>query len=367
MLHHPARDFDAASPLALHAGSGGLWVPKKPALIRARTRDNLMTFDARTVDSTGAFLIGELERLDQTLHEPLVSVSWSRDIDLREDVTIADEVSSFTNSTFASTGGTHPTGKSWIGKDANAIAAMQLDISKTAYPLTLWGEQVSYTIPELESAMKLGRPVDAQKYEGLKLKHQMDTDEQVYTGDGELGLVGLTNAPNTLIATSNVANGQTSGTPKWSTKTPDDILNDFNTALTTTWGNSGWAVPPSNVLIPPAQFGFLVSQKVSTAGNISTLKYVLENNISTQQGTPLKILPLKWLIGRGAGGTPGVLGTVDRMVIYTKDPLRVRFPMTPLQRTPLEYRAIFQTTTYFGRLGAVEFVYPETLSYWDGI
>lgn len=366
MFQHPASHFEAASPLAIHAGGGGLWTPKKPALIRARTRDNLMTFDARTIDSTGAFLIGELERLDQTLHEPLVSVSWSRDIDLREDVTIADELSSFTNSTFASTGGTHPTGKSWIGKDANAIAAMQLDISKTAYPLTLWGEQISYTIPELESAQKLGRPVDAQKYEGLKLKHQMDTDEMVYTGDSELSLLGLVNSDPTIPHT-NVANGATSGGPHWATKTPDDILNDFNTALTTTWQNSGWAVPPANVLVPPAQFGFLVSQKVSSAGNISTLKYVLENNISTQQGTKLSILPLKWLIGRGAGGTPGQLGTVDRMVVYTKDPLRVRYPMTPLQRTPLEYRAIYQTTTYFGRLGAVEWVYPETASYWDGI
>ena len=34
----------------------------------------------RAVDSTGAFMVGELERLDLTLHEPLASVSWGRDI-----------------------------------------------------------------------------------------------------------------------------------------------------------------------------------------------------------------------------------------------------------------------------------------------
>lgn len=83
----------------------------------------MMTFDARTIDSTGAFLVGELERLDQTLHMPLTSVTWSRDIDLREDVSIADEVSSFTNSMFAAAGGPSPAGKSWVGKDANAIRA----------------------------------------------------------------------------------------------------------------------------------------------------------------------------------------------------------------------------------------------------
>jgi hypothetical protein len=47
---------------------------------------NQFTYDRMTIDSTGAFLVGELERLDQKLHEPLVAVTWGRDIDLREDV-----------------------------------------------------------------------------------------------------------------------------------------------------------------------------------------------------------------------------------------------------------------------------------------
>ena len=55
------------------------------------------------------------------------------------------------------------------------------------------------------------------------------------------------------------------------------------------------------------------------------------------------------------------------MVAYTKDAKRVRYPLVPLQRTPLEYRSIFHLTTYFGRLGCVEFVYPETIQYADGI
>lgn len=364
MFQTPSRAFEGASAIALSAGSD-LWLPKKPAIIRARTRDAMMTFDQRTVDSTGAFLIGELERLDQTLHEPLVAVTWSRDIQLREDVTLADEVSSFTNSSFASTGGTRPAGKSWIGKDANAIASMQLDIGKTAQPLTLWGEEISYTIPELESAVKLGRPVDAQKYEGLKLKHQMDIDEMVYTGDTDLGYLGLTNN-TTAVTPANFANGA-QGSPQWANKTPDEILADFNTAITTVWQASGWAVLPSDFLIPPAQFGYIATQKVSQAGNVSILTYVLENNITKQSGGRLNIRPLKWLIGRGAGGTPGTLGTVDRAVVYTNDVNRVRYPMTPLQRTPLEYRSIFQNTTYFGRLGVVEFVYGETVGYFDGL
>ena len=57
----------------------------------------MFTIDRATIDSTGAFLVGELERMDQTLNMPLVSYKWSRDMPLRSDISIADEVSSFTN------------------------------------------------------------------------------------------------------------------------------------------------------------------------------------------------------------------------------------------------------------------------------
>src|SRR5664280_609301 len=153
----------------------------------------MMTYDKMTLDSTGAFLVGELERLDLKLHEPLVAVTWGRDIDLREDVSMADEASSFTNSTFAAAGGITPAGKNFIGKDSNAIPGIGLDIGKTVSPLYLWGTEISYTIPELLSAQQLGRPVDEQKFAGMQLKWQMDIDEMVYIGDTGYGKYGLFN------------------------------------------------------------------------------------------------------------------------------------------------------------------------------
>jgi len=333
-------------------------VGQAPAIIRARTTDAMMTFDRQTIDSAGSFLVGELERLDQRLHGPLASVTWSRDIMLRSDVTIADELSSFTNSSFAAAGGTSPNGKAWIGKDANAITGIALDIGKTATPLTLWGMQIGWTIPELESAQKLGRPVDQQKFAGMQLKYQMDVDEMVYIGDTGLGLYGLVNSP--LVSSSNVVNGA-SASPLWANKTPQEILNDVNTLLNAAWAASGYAVCPSELRLPPVQYSRLVSTLVSSAGNISVLEFLKINSLSNSiNGRPLNIQPLKWLTGRGASST-------DRMMAYTNDEDRVRFPLVPLQRTPLEYRDLRQLTTYFGRLGAVEFPYAETVAYADGI
>ncbi len=320
--------------------------------VRARTRDQMRTYDARTIDSSGAFMIGELERLDQRMHEPLANVTWSRDIDLRSDVSIGDEMSSFTNSTFAAAGGASPTGKSWIGKNTDAIAGIALDINKTAQPLSLWGMQIGYTIPELESAKQIGRPIDVQKYDGLLLKHSMDVDEQVYIGDATLGAEGLLNSSKV---------GATNVNKNWKTSTPQEILDDVNLILNNAWVASGFAVCPDKLLLPPVQFSLLTSRIVSNAGNISILEFLKLNSLSNSvNGRPLDIQPSKWCVKRGVGGT-------DRMLTYTQSENRVRFPLVPLQRTPIEYRDLRQLTTYFGRLGAVEWVYPETAFYADGL
>jgi hypothetical protein len=326
------------------------------------------THDKKWVDSTGAFLVGELERLDMTLHEPLAAVSWGRDIDLREDVTIADEVSSFTISTYGSPGGMGTgnsvgNGKAWIGKATDQIQGVSVDIAKITNPLTPWAVELKYTVLELESAAKIGRPIDAQKYAAMQLKYQMDVDEQVYFGDSAAGFKGLIN--NTSVTHTNLPVGA-SGQTFWADKSPDEILADVNFMLTSVWAASAWAVVPSNLLIPPEQFGQISTQKVSQAGNISVLKYIDENNLLTTTGKgKLDIKPLKWCIGAAAGGTIGTENGLDRAVVYTKDKDRVRFPMTMLQGTPIQYDSIYHKRTYFGRLGVVEVVYPQTLGYFD--
>lgn len=328
---------------------------------RAYTRDGLMTFDQATYDSAGAFLIQELERLDQTLHEPLYTVTWPRDIDLREDVQMGDEASAWTISSFAAAGGINPTGKNWIGKDSSAISGISVDIGKSTLPMYLWGMELGFTVIELISSQQLGRPIDDQKYEGLKIKYNMDADAQMNVGDTGYGLNGLLNQSSSNVTNQAVvANGATGYTP-WTSKTPDEMLFDVNTLVASTWGNSGWALVPPELRLPPIQFNYLLSQKVSTAGNVSILEFLRNNSLSNaHNGKPLNILPVKWLTGLGVASS-------NRMICYTRDKNRVRWPIVPLQRTPIQYKGIFQLTMYYGRLGAVETVYPETIGYADGI
>lgn len=311
-----------------------------------------MTFDQATVDSSGAFLIHELERLDQTLNLPLTSQTWSRDIQLREDVSIADEISSFTNTTFAAAGTPNANGKNWISPLATAIAGVSVDIEKKGFPLELWGMELGWTIIELNAAAQVGRPIDTQKYDGMQLKWNMDTDEQVYIGDSAKGAKGLLNLSQVT---------PTNATKTWATSTADEIRASINQVLSNAWARSAYSKVPEDLLIPPEQYSFLASTIVSTAGNQSLLTYLETNTIAYHQnGKPLNIRPVKWMKGRGVGGT-------DRMVAYTNDKKFVRFPMVPLQSVPIQYRGLYQLVTYYGKLGAVEPVYPETLNYMDGI
>lgn len=356
------------SKVALDA-STALTVPSvlsRPRILRY-TRDSLpvsfQTFDRATLDSAGAFLIGELERLDPMVHEPLIATTWSRDVDLRTDVTIADETSSYMESTFAMAGGPQSNGIAWAGKETTTIPRVNLDLRKIVNNLDLWVGEVAYTIPELESARKTGRPIDTQMLSSLNLKHQMDVDQVVYVGDSQTGRTGLLNSAR-VTNTGNVAAGAGSGSPlAWASKTADEIRKDVNELLISVWAASGYKAPPTKLLLSPTAFGYISTTIASSAANTTILTFLKENNILTaDRGIPLEIASVKWL---DKANLPGA--STDRMVAYSQQYNYVRFPMVPLVPTVQQYEGIWIRVPYYGKLGAVETVYPETIGYRDGI
>lgn len=312
----------------------------------------MITYDRQTIDNSGAFLIGQLERFDPVLNMPLLAYTWSRDVDLREDVSIADEMSSFSNSSFAAPSSVGTDGESWISNSTNVIAGVDLDITKTTLPLTPWSRQLSWTVFELASALQMGRPIDSQKLDAMNQTYQLNVDRQVYVGSTILGVKGLFNQAGVKVINAAKA---------WANSTPMEIVKSINDGLTTAWKQTGRAVVPDSLRLPPDQYALLSSLIVSDAGNRSLLDYLSENTIAYKQnGKPLDIQPVKWL-------EAGAMQNVNRMVFYTKDRKYVQFPLVPLQRTPMEYRDLRQLVTYYSKVGAVELRYSDTMLYVDGI
>lgn len=311
-------------------------------------------FDATTIQSTGAFLVGELERLDPTLYEPITDFTWGRDIDLRSDVTIADEVTSFVLASFGGGfSGTQlgqlPTkGKSWISGKDSVPAQVSVGATKISTPLTPWGMEVSYSILELQKAMQVGRPIDVQKYDAMRIKHQLDIDTQVYVGDEEVGVEGLLNStqitPESIGAFPN----------------PMDVakvIEFFNTILDSAWAQTQYTRIPNRILVAPAVFSTLATTQLTNTP-MNLLNYVKANNLSVANGGSLDIFPCKWLANE-------TLFPSGRIVAYTKSRDVVRFPLVELQSLPVQFRDYMQIVPYYGALGGVEFVRPEMVFYGD--
>lgn len=313
----------------------------------------------KTRDSALSYYVNQLENLDKRLYEPLTSVSWGRDIKLRPGITMSNESTSFIRSAFAAAGTLNNTGNMpWISAETTAIPGVSINGQKIVLPLRLLAREISFTSVELERSQLTGQPIDSQKTDALNILYQMNTDQMVYIGSSDVGATGLLNSADVTV--DNVPNG-ISGSPLWVNKTPDEILADVNALLTAAWLASAYAVCPSKLLLPPAQFSYLASQKVSSAGNVSILKFLQENCISLQvNGKQLDIQPVKWLTGAGVGPS-------DRMVVYTNEEDRVRFPMVPIRRETAYYQGIRFTAPYLWAFGELELVYPETVRYADGI
>ncbi len=312
----------------------------------------------KTFDSTLAYYVNQLDNLDKKLYEPLYSTTWGRDIKLRTGITMANESTSFIRSTIGAVGTQSATGKPWISPNTTTLPGVSINGERVVMPLRLLGQEVSYSSVELERSQLLGQSVDAQKFNALNTIYQMATDEMVYIGDSGVGATGLVNSA--LVTTGAVANGA-SASPLWTSKTPDEILKDVNDMITAAWSASGFAVCPDTLLLPPTQFAYIVSQKISSAGNVSILTFLQDNSISLSvNGRKLEIQPLKWLTGRGAAGA-------NRMIAYTNDIDRVRFPMVPIRRETPYYLGIKFNAPYTWAFGEVEFVFPETAIYRDGI
>lgn len=315
---------------------------------------------AQTRDSSLAYFVNQLENLDKRFYEPLVAVSWGRDIKLRAGITMSNESTSFIREAFAAAGSLQNTqgNMPWISAETNAIPGVSVNGLKVVLPLRLLAREVSYTSVELDRSQLTGQAIDVQKLNALNILYQMNTDQMVYVGSNDVGATGLINDPN--VTAGSVATG-ISGSTLWVNKTADEILADVNNLLIATWLSAAYAVCPSKLLLPPSPFGYISSQKVSSAGNISILEFLKQNSISLQiNGKPLDIQPVKWLTNAG-------VNSENRMVAYTNEEDRVRFPMVPIRRETAYYQGIRFIAPYLWAFGQLEIVYPETIQYADGL
>ena len=319
------------------------------------------SFSAMTNDAIAggmAFLIGQLEKQDVKLREPLASVTWMRDIVAKSGGGWVDYTSNyFVN--YATTGGGQ---NSIIGGETNNIPTMQADIEKTPYKVFTWAHILKVPFVDQQKLQSIGRSLEEILDKGIKLNYQKTVDLLVYSGFSNYGVTGIVNDPN--VTAYAVAKGVSTKTT-WKDKTPDEILYDVNTIILLGWEAAEYDLSgmPNHILIPPEQFAYICNQKVSTAGNVSILTYLMENNIAKNQGIDLVIAPSRWCKGAGTAGA-------DRMLAYVNDEDKLNFDLTvPISRVMTQpvVTELAYLTAYAAQMGQVKFLYYQPPHYGDGI
>lgn len=316
----------------------------------------IMTADA--VATGMAFLVGELEKRDEKLHEPMTSITWARDMPVRTGGGLVDNVTYFDVS-YASSGGSN---NGIMGNETNDLPVMQADIGKDSARTFMWGHILKVPMIDQEKLKKIGRSLDDILDKGLHLAHDKTVDSSVYEGFAQHGSYGLVNNPT--ITTVTAAAGAGGGTD-WTSKTPDEILTDVNRVMVDTWSASEYDLTgmANHILVPPAHYAHLVKTKVGVTGDKSILTYLLENNIGKNQGVDLVIAPSRWCEGAGTGNT-------NRMVAYCNNEDRVRFDMTaPLHRLMTQASAehLAYLTPYLAQWSEIYWLYKSHAMYMDGI
>ena len=304
------------------------------------------------------FLMKELEKVDETILEPLSGSDWPRDMPVVTGGGLVDSIATI-DVAYASSGGDDD---NLFTEAANNIPIIQADMSKTFARTFNFAEFMAFSQIEEEKMFQIGRDVRTFLDKGIRLHCDKYIDRNVYVGFGKVKSAGLLNSAN-IYRSSAAAHTSGGSDTQWRYKTADEILTDINTAIAGVWTANDCSSDaiPDHILIPVEQFGLLVTRKVSDGADKSILTYVLENNLARQQGVDLVISPCKWCKAAGSNGT-------DRMVVYMNRVDRVCFNLTqPLRRMDTEYADMRIKIPYFSQFSEVRFLYPTTVRYMDGI
>lgn len=318
------------------------------------------TLDAAGIQTGGAFLVSELEKRDPLIRKPLTSFTYPRDIVIQTGGGWVDYVSAMSVA-YGITGGA---GASPVTAGAsNGIPIVQASVDKGVYKAHTFAAALRVMFQDMQRANYIGRSLDNLLQDGVRMAYDKHQDENVYVGIADYGTTGLVNNPD-ATETVAAATGSASGTA-WSSKTPQQILADINTALTTVWAANGYdeTAIPNHILLPYEQYTYILNTMVTDLATETIMDFILKNNIAAKNGGSLFIGATRWCKGAGTDSS-------DRMVVYVNHERFVKMDeLVPLSRvmSAPNVANVCYDTAYMANVSEVQIFYPTSILYVDKI
>jgi hypothetical protein len=314
--------------------------------------------DAAAVQTGGAFLASELEKLNPKIIEPLSAVTYQEDMPFNEGGGWVD----FTSNFFVDYGTAANEEDSIIGTNTNDIPTSQAAVSKDVFKVWTFAEALKYSYIDMQKSNKVGRDLKKILDGGLRLNYNKMLDKNTYKGITKLGTYGLVNNPN--VGSQLAANNAAGTSRLWKDKSGQEILDDVNTLAEAIFAACEYdpsGIP--NQLLIPVEDMIYISRPMTVAGCNSILEYIKENYFGLNYGVQLVIKGRRWCTGAGAGST-------NRMVMYKNDEdvvvTDITVPLMPVM-TQFVPTQLSYLTPYVSQVGEAKFLRLQPIRYMDGI
>lgn len=240
----------------------------------------------------------------------------------------------------------------WISAYADDLPRADIKAEETTSKMKAFGVSYGYSIDEIRKAMHTGVALDAMKAAAARRAHDEFLDNVITNGDAAHDLTGFLNLSNTTTyVTPNGSNGDT----EWTSKNPDEILDDMHGIANGMVASTSEVEAPDTLVLPLDQYTYVATKKVGIDSPMTILQMFLATSPYIKT-----VIPWAKLAGAGAGGS-------DRMVCYRRDPEVVYAPVRGFMQMPPQQRNMEFVINCDARSGGVICRYPLAVSYGDHI
>ena len=245
-----------------------------------------------------------------------------------------------------------------LANRADDFPLVNISRAQHAVGVEMAGIGYDFTMEELGAAMMVpNTALEAEKVIAARRVYEEYIDNIVLNGDANYGWDSFMDNSN---VTKSDAPAGTGGSTEWTSKTPDEVIKDFNNLLTGIWTTTLQVELADTVCMSPNLYSHLANTPRSVYSDMSTLEWIMRYNVFTgQTGSSLNIIMLRGLEDAAAGSKGRVVGYRRAM-----DVVRLHLPMPLRFGTMQQWLQRFVIPGYF-RLGGLEVRRPGAFRYLD--
>lgn len=319
---------------------------------------NMMTFDAQAALS---FVVNQAHTINATVYEEkFPDLDYARLVYV--DTTAPEWTPGIITFMSSSVGAAQ-----WYAGGAKDIARADVTRDKSQVNIHMASIGYGYDLEEIGQAQLLGISLGTAKASAARRANTEFMWNITQIGDVDKGLKGLVNQSIVTVGTA-PADGTGSVTTWYNgsgvmTKTPNQILRDFNNVIIGVFTGSKTVEMADTVLLPHETLAWLAATPRSDTSDETLLSFILRTNMYTQTtGQQLTIRGVLGLETAGGSSTRRMVAYANRQdVVKLHVPMPHRFlPVWQNGPTSFEIPGIFRT-------GGVEVLRPGAFRYLDGI